>query len=101
MRQIEVHAVELEISAAEAVVGRRRLPARVTYQPARETATLRFAESLPAGRATLRLTFRGVIGTISHPSPASPKANRGWSELVEKELSEHGLAELLPKESGN
>ncbi len=38
-----------------------------------------------------------VIATISHPSPASPKANRGWAELVEKELSEHGLAALLPR----
>lgn len=35
--------------------------------------------------------FRGVIATISHPSPASPKANRGWSRLVEKELAGYGL----------
>ena len=26
------------------------------------------------------------IGTILHPSPASPAANRGWSEAVEKQL---------------
>jgi single-strand selective monofunctional uracil DNA glycosylase len=31
------------------------------------------------------------IGTILHPSPASPKANRGWAKEVEKELSELGL----------
>jgi single-strand selective monofunctional uracil DNA glycosylase len=50
------------------------------------------------GRAKLALPgFSGVIATISHPSPASPKANRGWSELVEKELTEHGLSALLPK----
>jgi single-strand selective monofunctional uracil DNA glycosylase len=49
-------------------------------------------------RAKLALPgFQGVIATISHPSPASPKANRGWSELVEKELNEHGLAALLPE----
>lgn len=51
-----------------------------------------------AARAKAALPgFEGTIGTISHPSPASPKANRGWAELVEKELATHGLAELLPK----
>jgi single-strand selective monofunctional uracil DNA glycosylase len=49
-------------------------------------------------RAKLALPdFKGTIATISHPSPASPKANRGWAELVEKELVEHGLGALLPK----
>jgi single-strand selective monofunctional uracil DNA glycosylase len=53
-------------------------------------------------RAKLALPgFSGVIATISHPSPASPKANRGWAELVEKELTEHGLSHLLPKIAGN
>jgi single-strand selective monofunctional uracil DNA glycosylase len=50
------------------------------------------------GRAKLALPgFGGTITTISHPSPASPKANRGWAELVEKELHEHGLGALLPQ----
>lgn len=31
------------------------------------------------------------IGTILHPSPASPKANRGWAQEVEKQLSELGI----------
>lgn len=49
-------------------------------------------------RAKLALpNFAGVIASISHPSPASPKANRGWAELVEKELQTHGLAALLPR----
>jgi single-strand selective monofunctional uracil DNA glycosylase len=49
-------------------------------------------------RAKLALPdFKGTIATISHPSPASPKANRGWAELVEKELLEHGLGALLPR----
>jgi single-strand selective monofunctional uracil DNA glycosylase len=53
------------------------------------------------GRAKLALPgFRGVLATISHPSPASPKANRGWAELVENELKQHGLAALLPKKGG-
>jgi single-strand selective monofunctional uracil DNA glycosylase len=54
-------------------------------------ATARAKRALP--------DFSGGFVTISHPSPASPKANRGWAELVEKELSEQGLAALLPKKS--
>jgi single-strand selective monofunctional uracil DNA glycosylase len=34
--------------------------------------------------------FEGTIGTILHPSPASPKANRGWAAIAERELSELG-----------
>lgn len=30
-------------------------------------------------------------GRISHPSPANPAANRGWAELIEKELSDMGI----------
>jgi single-strand selective monofunctional uracil DNA glycosylase len=30
--------------------------------------------------------FEGTIGTILHPSPASPKANRGWAAVAEHEL---------------
>jgi single-strand selective monofunctional uracil DNA glycosylase len=54
-------------------------------------ATARAKQALPG--------FGGKLVTISHPSPASPKANRGWAELVEKELSEHGLSALLPRKS--
>jgi len=31
------------------------------------------------------------VGRISHPSPANPKANRGWTELIEGELEHVGL----------
>lgn len=31
------------------------------------------------------------IGRVLHPSPASPKANRGWAEQAEKELAELGI----------
>ena len=44
-------------------------------------------------------SFGGVIATISHPSPASPKANRGWAELVEKELTDLGLSRLFPRKT--
>jgi single-strand selective monofunctional uracil DNA glycosylase len=31
------------------------------------------------------------IGRITHPSPANPKANRGWEDLVTKELEDLGI----------
>ncbi len=31
------------------------------------------------------------IGTVLHPSPASPAANRGWAEAAEKQLLEQGI----------
>jgi single-strand selective monofunctional uracil DNA glycosylase len=31
------------------------------------------------------------IGTILHPSPASPAANRGWAEQAEAQLRELGV----------
>ena len=35
--------------------------------------------------------FQVTVGSITHPSPANPKANRGWEGLVEKELSDQGI----------
>lgn len=32
------------------------------------------------------------IGTILHPSPASPAANRGWAEQIERQLADLGIA---------
>ena len=31
------------------------------------------------------------VGTVLHPSPASPLANRGWAPQVERQLQELGL----------
>jgi single-strand selective monofunctional uracil DNA glycosylase len=43
-------------------------------------------------RASLALADRPVrIGTILHPSPASPLANRGWADLVRKKLQSLGV----------
>jgi single-strand selective monofunctional uracil DNA glycosylase len=48
----------------------------------------KFAE----GRARAALEGTGVhIGTILHPSPASPSANRGWAEQADAQLRELGL----------
>ena len=35
--------------------------------------------------------LRTIIGGITHPSPANPKANRGWEALAEAELSALGI----------
>ena len=33
-----------------------------------------------------------VIGQITHPSPANPRANRGWAAVVTNELRQMGIA---------
>lgn len=35
--------------------------------------------------------FDVIMGTITHPSPANPKANRGWDSLIVKELVAMGI----------
>ncbi len=43
-------------------------------------------------RAGLALNGMNVqVAGITHPSPANPKANRGWQALITKELQELGL----------
>ncbi len=32
-----------------------------------------------------------AVGRISHPSPANPRANRGWEPLIEKEFAAQGI----------
>ena len=52
--------------------------------------------SFAAGRAHEALAETGLpIMSILHPSPASPAANRGWVEQVERQLVAHGVA--LPR----
>jgi single-strand selective monofunctional uracil DNA glycosylase len=41
--------------------------------------------------AQQELGTSAVIGKILHPSPASPAANRGWSEVAERQLKEIGV----------
>ncbi|MBN2575213.1 MAG: single-stranded DNA-binding protein [Deltaproteobacteria bacterium] len=46
-----------------------------------------------AGRARRALADMGVaVGTILHPSPASPLANRGWAAQARRQLSELGIS---------
>ena len=32
-----------------------------------------------------------IIGSITHPSPANPKANKGWDPLATKALQDLGI----------
>jgi len=58
------------------------------YQPRWVVGIGAFAEK----RAAVALDGEGVkIGRISHPSPANPKANRGWAAVVERELEDLGI----------
>lgn len=60
-----------------------------TLQPRFVIGFGRFAE----GRARQALPgFAGVIGQVLHPSPASPAANRGWAEAVERQLAALGVS---------
>jgi single-strand selective monofunctional uracil DNA glycosylase len=49
----------------------------------------KFAEA--RARAALLDGGGPAIGTVLHPSPASPRANRGWSEQAETQLRELGI----------
>lgn len=42
-------------------------------------------------KAQLHLKNQVKIGTILHPSPASPKANRGWAQAVSKQFDDLGI----------
>jgi len=56
--------------------------------PSRVVGIGRFAED----RARAALEGLDVeIGRILHPSPASPAANRGWAETVERQLAAMGV----------
>ena len=43
-------------------------------------------------RAKFALRECGIqVGKILHPSPASPRANRGWATMVEEQLRDQGI----------
>ena len=61
--EVVLNAAELEIdeATAELPTGDDPLAATVSFDPEAERATLTFDRPLPAGEATLRLRFRGVL----------------------------------------
>ncbi len=59
-----------------------------TMQPEWVVGVGKFAES----RAAEALAGTGIkIGTVLHPSPASPAANRGWAEQATRQLESLGI----------
>ncbi len=59
-------------------------------QPAVLVGVGAFAEARLA-RVAGRLGVSAKVGRILHPSPASPAANRGWSEAAARQLAELGV----------
>src|SRR5690348_89560 len=57
MKDIVLNSLDLDISQAEVAIGRNTVKAKVVYAKADETATLEFAEQIPAGNAQLHLKF--------------------------------------------
>lgn len=65
-----------------------------TMQPEWVVGIGKFAE----GRARAALSGMDVrIGTVLHPSPASPIANRGWAPQALRQLSELGIGFGAPR----
>ena len=58
---VVLHALDLDIRSAHAVVGAQSLPATLSYNTEAETVCLRFPQPLPSGPARLEIEFQGVI----------------------------------------
>ncbi|MCP5065155.1 MAG: M1 family peptidase [bacterium] len=60
-RGIELHADDLRLSRVRVEVDGRKVAASLVRCPERETVKIQLAESVPAGEATLSLSFRGKL----------------------------------------
>jgi puromycin-sensitive aminopeptidase len=60
-RTLELHAVGISVTKAHAEIGDRVIRGRVQPRPERETVEIVLAEPLPAGTATLALSFKGKL----------------------------------------
>lgn len=77
-----------ERAAVEAACDRALAQTIAVLAPQRVIGIGKFAEA----RARAALAGSDLpIGQILHPSPASPAANRGWAEQVEKQLRAMGI----------
>jgi aminopeptidase N len=61
VREITLHAVDLEIESAQVRDSERRQRAQVELNPERSTMTLRFRRDLVPGRAEIRISYRGPL----------------------------------------
>ena len=78
-----------ERQALYAVCDRALMATVDALEPAWVLGIGRFAES----RIRAVVGDRPVtVGSVPHPSPASPKANQGWAPLMETALAELGVA---------
>jgi puromycin-sensitive aminopeptidase len=59
--EIVLHAADLAVKRAAAVVGGEEVRARTSLEPDDETVTLRFPRRLPAGETTLALEWSGKL----------------------------------------
>jgi puromycin-sensitive aminopeptidase len=60
-RSLELHADDLTVTGAVVETAGRRLKGRVVRHPERETIEVQLREAIPAGDATLALSFRGKL----------------------------------------
>jgi single-strand selective monofunctional uracil DNA glycosylase len=54
-------------------------------------AERRLHDVLESDEVDSALARRAAIAQILHPSPASPAANRGWSDAVDRTLAQLGV----------
>ncbi len=59
--EIVLNSAEIDIHSATVTRGRTALPATVSFDKSKETATLTLPKSLPAGPATLYITYTGIL----------------------------------------
>ena len=60
-RTIVLHAAEINFGDVTITAANRTQPAMVTLDATTETATLTVAQEIPAGEATLQITYTGVL----------------------------------------
>jgi single-strand selective monofunctional uracil DNA glycosylase len=85
--------------ALDDACGRHLVFALAALQPEWAIGIGAFAEQrlravLDGDRAGSALARRTKVAQILHPSPASPAANRGWSEAVDRQLDQLGVLPL-------
>jgi aminopeptidase N len=60
-RAITLHAAEIDFGEAKISAGGRSQTATIDLNQKNETATLTVPRQIPAGRATIRITYKGVL----------------------------------------
>jgi aminopeptidase N/puromycin-sensitive aminopeptidase len=76
---ITLNAYELQFVKVAAESGGRSYPARVTLDPGRQQATFHFDRQLPAGFASLKITYSGVLNGSLRGFYLSKSATRSYA----------------------